>query len=187
MTAKVVLDANVLYSARLRDLLMELAVSQILELVWTKRIEDEWIKAILRHRPDLSRQLRRTAAEMRLALPDARIDLIGRELDDYGLPDPDDAHVVAAAIASGTAVIVTFNDGDFPHRIVKPLGIETSSPDNALLACSKRDPEGVFAAIATVRARLRAPTISGNEYVSGLVRAGCPRFAAWVKVRVSSI
>jgi hypothetical protein len=40
MPAKVVLDSNVLYSARLRDLWMELGVAGLVSLVWTERIED---------------------------------------------------------------------------------------------------------------------------------------------------
>jgi hypothetical protein len=60
MPVKVVLDANVLYSARLRDLWMELGVAGLVSLVWTDRIEAEWVAAVLRSRPDLERHLRRT-------------------------------------------------------------------------------------------------------------------------------
>ena len=41
MPAKIVLDANVLYSARLRDLWMELGVAGLVHPVWTDRIEFE--------------------------------------------------------------------------------------------------------------------------------------------------
>src|SRR5262245_46171865 len=61
MPRRVLLDANVLYSARLRDLWMELGVSALIDLVWTERIEHEWMPAVLRSRPESEQHLRRTA------------------------------------------------------------------------------------------------------------------------------
>jgi predicted nucleic acid-binding protein len=187
MALKVVLDANVLYSARLRDLLMELAVAGIFDVVWTKRIEDEWVEAILRNRPNLRRQILRTASEMRRALPDARVDTDTVKAADISLPDADDAHVVAAALVSNATAIATFNVSDFPNGVLEPLGIDATSPDELLLSLAERDPEGVLAAVATVRARLRAPPVRALEYASGLKRAGCPRFAAWVASRAAFV
>ena len=42
--------------------------------------------------------------------------------DRLNLPDPDDRHVVAAAIRCQAAVIVTSNVKDFPKEILDPLG-----------------------------------------------------------------
>jgi hypothetical protein len=49
------LDANVLYPAPLRDLLLQLAVTDIFRARWTEDIHREWIEALLRTRPDLDR------------------------------------------------------------------------------------------------------------------------------------
>lgn len=187
MTRKVVLDANVLYSARLRDLFMELAVAGVIEIVWTRRIEEEWIAAVLRERPGLSRQLRRTAAQMRRALPDARI-----EVEDEGkpiavLPDPDDIHILAAALTSDAGAILTFNVSDFPASILGPLEIEALTPDQYLLRMAATDSEGVVAAAATVRARLLAPPVVASVYAASLARTGCPRFAAWLGARLDYV
>ena len=55
------LDASVLYSAPLRDLLLELAVSDVYRAKWSNEINDEWINALLSNRSDLKReQLERT-------------------------------------------------------------------------------------------------------------------------------
>ena len=57
MTSPVVLyDACVLYPAPLRDLLLQLALTDLYRAKWSKHIHDEWIRALLQDRPDLKRQ-----------------------------------------------------------------------------------------------------------------------------------
>ena len=73
MRIKIVLDANVIYSARLRDLWMELGSTGLAQIRWTARIETEWIEAVLRTRPELRKHLQHTAALMREFIPDAVI------------------------------------------------------------------------------------------------------------------
>ena len=50
-----VLDANVLYPAPLRDLLMRLAVADVFAAKWSERIHEEWIRNLLLKRTDLTR------------------------------------------------------------------------------------------------------------------------------------
>jgi len=45
------LDANVLYPAPLRDLLLQLAVADLFRAKWTADIHREWIGALLRNEP----------------------------------------------------------------------------------------------------------------------------------------
>jgi len=55
-----VLDANVLYPAPLRDFFMRLAV-KLYQPKWTDKIHEEWIRNVLKDRPDLTlAQLTRT-------------------------------------------------------------------------------------------------------------------------------
>lgn len=49
----VVYDARVLYPAALRDFLMHLAITNLFEARWTDMIHDEWIRNVLKDRPDL--------------------------------------------------------------------------------------------------------------------------------------
>ena len=49
------------------------------------------------------------------------------------LPDPDDRHVLAAAIRGRTDVIVTANVRDFPPEILTPFEIEAQHPDEFVM------------------------------------------------------
>jgi len=56
-----VLDANVLYPARLRDLLIRLAIAGLYQARWTERILGECFDNLVADRPDLpADRLRRT-------------------------------------------------------------------------------------------------------------------------------
>ena len=58
-------DANTLYGATLRDLLLQLGVDKVLSLKWTDAVHDEWTRAIVRSRPDLADRVERTRAAHR--------------------------------------------------------------------------------------------------------------------------
>jgi predicted nucleic acid-binding protein len=50
---RAVLDANVLYSAFLRDVLLQLSAANLFLPYWSERIHEEWTRNLLAHRPDL--------------------------------------------------------------------------------------------------------------------------------------
>ena len=123
MTARpiVVYDANVLFPAQLRDLLMRLAVAGLVRTHWSEKIHEEWMEGVLVSRPDLRReQLERTRTLMEQALPSARVEGYERHVASISLPDPNDRHVVAAAMEVEAEVIVTFNLRDFPQSVLQP-------------------------------------------------------------------
>lgn len=73
----VVLDACVLYPAPLRDFLMHLTLLDSFRARWTEKIHSEWIRNVLKSRPDLNlEQLERTKNLMNFARPR----LFGRKL-----------------------------------------------------------------------------------------------------------
>lgn len=67
------LDANVLYPAPLRDLLLQLAVTDLFKARWTADIHREWIEALLRIEPARNR----TALERTRGLMDKATRLSG--------------------------------------------------------------------------------------------------------------
>lgn len=99
------LDANVLYPARLRDLLIRLDVAGLYQARWTDQILDECFRSITEDRPDLSSErLARTRRHMNAALPAATVDDYEGLIADQDLPDPDDRHVLAAALKAEAGV-----------------------------------------------------------------------------------
>jgi len=111
------LDASVLYSAPLRDLLMHLAVGGLYAARWTDRIHDEWTRSLLQNRPDRTRaRLQRTRDLMNSALLDSLISGYEELIPRLRLPDPNDRHVLAAAIHAGADLILTMNLRHFPVR-----------------------------------------------------------------------
>src|ERR1051325_1105511 len=124
----VILDACVLYAAPLRDLLLWLALSH--RPRWTGMIHEEWMRSLLNDRPLLARdRLERTRDLMNQAVPDCLVTGFEGLIDGLALPDPDDRHVLAAAIHGGAETIVTYNLTDFPVDTLAVHGIQAQHPD----------------------------------------------------------
>ena len=170
---RALLDANVLYPATLRSLLIDLSVMGVYQAHWTDEIHDEWIRNLLLNRPDLDLvNLQRTRELMDRALDTARITGYEVLIAQLQLPDPDDRHVVAAALQGEVELIVTQNLKDFPEAGLKPLGLTAVHPDRFVGDLLKAQPEEVLEALRRGRARYRAPALSAEEMLTMLERQG---------------
>jgi predicted nucleic acid-binding protein len=168
-----VYDACVLYPAPLRDFLMWLGLSGRFRARWSMQIHDEWKRSVLRDREDLSaEQLNRTSDLMDLAIPDALVTGHEALIDSLQMPDPDDRHVLAAAIRCGASVIVTFNEKDFPPEALEPFGIEAQHPDLFIDNLFDLDPAAVVTAAQRQRGQLKHPPISVDDYLAILRKQG---------------
>lgn len=169
-TFTAVYDACVLYPAPLRDFLIWLALTGTFRARWTERIHDEWTRAVLRKHPDQTDALARTRQLMNDAVPDCLVD--GYEAIAHGiaLPDPDDVHVLAAAIRCGASVIVTFNLKDFPEKVLAPYGIEAQHPDEFVDYLFDLHPAAVVEAASRQRANLKHPPMDVDRYLDNLLR-----------------
>jgi predicted nucleic acid-binding protein len=172
----VVLDACTLYPAALRDVLMRLAVHRLILARWTDAIHDEWIEAVLRGRPDLSRErLQRTRELMDLHAGDSLVVGYERRMNDLKLPDADDRHVLAAAIEAEADMILTWNLRDFPEAAVSPHGIRAESPDTLLALIFDADRDGFVRVLREARLSLKQPPVSAADYVEILRAQGLTR------------
>ena len=167
------LDASVLYPAPLRDLLLELAVSDLYRAKWSDAVHEEWIDALLRARDDLTRErLDRTRNLMNAHVRDALVVDFEDMVEVLDLPDPNDRHVLAAAIKGRADLIVTTNLKDFPVDILTRWRIEAMHPDTFLVHQFHLSQPDFLMAVRSVRSRLKAPPVSAEEYLDTLRRHG---------------
>ena len=165
----VVYDACVLFPAPLRDLLMRLALVGLFRARWSAQIHEEWLRSLLEKRPELTRaQLERTRDLMNTSVLDSLV--TGHEplIEAIVLPDPDDRHVVAAAIRCGADAIVTYNLKDFPEAALQPLGIEAQHPDDFVLCQIDLGLAVVLRARREQRAALKNPPRSLDDFLNTL-------------------
>lgn len=179
MAFVVLYDACVLYPAAVRDLLIRVANAGIVQGRWTERILDETFRNIAEQRPDLSPDnLARTRHLMTRAVPDCLVTDYESLEASLVLPDPDDRHVLAAAIRAGAQVIVTTNLRDFPEAALAPYDIEAKHPDDFILDSIDIAPGAVIECLVRQAAALRQPPQTPGEVVDTLRDAGLVRSAA---------
>ena len=168
-------DACVLYPAPLRDFLMRVAMTDLFRARWTDQIHEEWIGAVLKDRTDLKReQLERTRDLMNTHVRDCVVTGYEPLIAGLTLPDPDDRHVLAAAIRTRAHVIVTFNMDDFPKDVLAPLGIEAQHPDEFISHLIDLAPGAVCSAAKRQREALINPPKSVEEFLDALARQRLP-------------
>lgn len=174
----VVFDACVLYPAPLRDLLLELSSSGLFRARWSDEIHDEWVRNLLKNRPDLTlAALQRTRELMNAAVLDCLVANYHPLIRAIDLPDPDDRHVLAAAIHCNADAIITFNLKDFPVDVLAAYDIEAQHPDEFLHHQFGLDDASMIRAAARCRARLQNPVKSGDEYLRCLEEQQLPQLA----------
>lgn len=167
------LDANVLYPADLRSFLMYLAVPGIFRARWSADVHEEWMSNLLENRPDLSRtKLERTRELMDRHAPGALVTGYEHLIPALHLPDPDDRHVLAAAIRGNADVIVTSNIRDFPAEVLEEYDIEVQTPDEFVLHLIGLYPDEVRNAAEEHRCALHNPSKTLDEYLDTLERQG---------------
>lgn len=172
-------DACVLYPAPLRDLLMNLALTDLFRARWTSAIHEEWIRNLLESRPDLTRaRLERTRDQMNLYVRGCLIEGYEGLIPTLTLPDPDDRHILAAAIQGEANVIVTFNLRDFPPATLQQYGIVTQHPDIFVSDLLSMDTSRTLEAVQAQRANLRNPPNTASELLDTPERQGLTQTVA---------
>ena len=152
---------------------MHVALTDLYRAKWTDAIHDEWIRNVLKDRPDLkAEQLQRTRDLMNAHVRDCLVTGYESLIEAVTLPDPNDRHVLAAAIRAGADVVVSFNLKHFPEQSLKPYGIEAQHPDEFLMFQLDLAPNIVAAAAKRHRASLKNPPKDVEEYLATLEAQG---------------
>ncbi len=152
---------------------MHLALTGLFRATWSAGVHEEWICALLRNRPDLSRErLERTRMLMDQHASDALITGYEDLIPGLQLPDPNDRHVLAAAIRGRADVIVTANLRDFPAETLAEFGIDAQHPDEFVLHLIDLAPGIVAEAAQHHRESLKNPPKTVDEYLTTLEALG---------------
>ena len=157
---------------------MWLGSTGLIQPRWSETIKQEWLENLLNHRPDLERsRVERTAVLMNQVLPKAKVALTGTTLD-VKLPDPDDGHVLQAAVTAGASYMLTFNLSDFPEDVCQSLGIIVIHPDSFLVQLGQLHQEEMRGTLLKLQQQKLNPPVSWSEMAQAFARAGLPQFAA---------
>lgn len=138
------IDACVLFAPLVRRIVLGAAQAGSFRPFWSVRVLDEWqIAAARRHGAAAEAEVVAARKDIAGRFPDAAA--LADETVEAGLrlPDPADAHVLAAAIGAGAGVLLSFNLRDFPRRALAPSGIRAAHPDGFLWECLSRRPDEI--------------------------------------------
>lgn len=172
----VILDANVLYNAAVRDTLLRAAAIGLYRVHWSPRILDEAFRNMLADArlksPEAAARLR---AQLRTHFPEAQVEPADAQIDAMK-NDPDDRHVAAAAVLAHAQVIVTFNTRHFPDQALEPYGIEAQHPDEFLCHLLDLAPSLMRQVLGDQAAALRMPPMTVHQLLVRLAK-DAPMFA----------
>lgn len=178
-----VVDANVLYSIELTDLLLTFAAHRLVRLHWSPTILDE-VRRNLAKRVDLTPEaIVYRIDRMNLAVP-AALDEAPEALVAAMPIAEHDRHVLALAVHVEADSIVTFNLRDFPAATCEPYGVAVVDPDSFAVAVVEGDPARVHAALADIARRRTRPAMTVHDILDRFATV-LPSFVSRVRATAS--
>lgn len=93
----VLVDANVFFAPRMRDLFMHLHEAEVLSVHWTREIEGEWTRNVIAKQGAAPEAIQLCLAGMRDAAEGWEVRGYSKHIDRFEAVDPKDRHVAAAA------------------------------------------------------------------------------------------
>lgn len=174
-----VLDACVLVPMPLCDTLLRLAEDPAMyRPLWSEAILTEVGTTLARNLNLTPAQIERRLRSMREAFPEASISVPPElPLGLNGIPDPDDRHVLAAAIRGQAHAIVTRNVRHFPDVYLDSYNVMCQTPDDFLTHQFHLNPAQILEKLDAQAAGIR----QGREQVIALLRPTVPGFIALVE------
>jgi predicted nucleic acid-binding protein len=169
----VLYDANALYPNSQRDLLIRIARAGLVQAKWSQQVVEETVRALARNLPNKPKEsLERLAGLINESVPDCLVTGYEPLIEGLKLPDPDDRHVLAAAIKAGAQVIVTANLKDFPADDLRPWNVEAKSPDDFVLDQIHINDKVVFACVQQIADSRKRRPASVRDVLGELERSG---------------
>jgi len=182
----VLADANVLYSRVLRDYLLYAATVDVVEVRWSTMILAEAIEHLIANVAGFDAEAGEwLLTAMNSAFPEAEVEPDREAVEvvtELRLPDEDDRHVLAAAVAADVDVLCTDNLKDFPADAMDEVGIQLMSADDLLSLLVAEFGDEMLAVHRLVVSRF--PRATDDSTLAALRRAGATRTADHIAGRL---
>ncbi len=178
-----VLDACVLIPLPLCDTLLRAAERGMYRVHWSEDILSEVERNLIEQLNVPPEKAARRLLLMQEAFEEALVagyQPIVQNMTNHA----NDRHVVAAAIVSGSQVIVTANLQHFPERSLEPYGIEAQSPDEFLTNLFDLYPDVMVQILREQVSALRSPQTTIEEILRSIAR-DAPTFSELISSRLS--
>ncbi len=180
---KVLIDANILYPTVLRELVLDYAATGAFEPLWSDRILEEWRRTAQRQSDRDGVIAEGEIAMVNARFPEAAVTVSSETEARLALPDPDDVHVLAAAIDGGAEELLTMNLKDFPNNALNAEGLIRRDPDGFLLEAFHNDTKALEGVVAQVLERAARHGIDVSNQRALLKKARLPRLAKALDLR----
>ena len=169
------LDANVLHAAAVRDFLLRLAEAGVVDVRWSGAVLDETRRS-LEGRGLAAHQVDRLINALRTAFPEAEVHGFEELIPEMDCADPEDRHVLAAAVASEADFLVTDNSDDFPVDSGERYDVAITTADQVAATLVRADPQMAAGIGRAQIADLTNPPTTEKEFLERLART-LPHFA----------
>ena len=177
----VILDANVLYPFRTRDVLFSFAQAGLFRARFTDEILNEWAHNLIRNKPQLEDSILQQKAAIHASFKECFVAGYAPLIPGLTLPDEEDRHVLAAAIKCSAQIIVTENHKDFPIDVLEKYGVETLGADDFLANTYDLFPKESVKVLKQVRLRYNNPSFNPTDFLLDLTKQGLSKLAAMVR------
>lgn len=179
-----VLDACVLVQAPVRDILLRLFERRLFLGRWSDEIIAEMTRTLQSKLGRTPEQAAYLVEQLQEHFPDAWAEPGYRELIPVLTNDEKDRHVLAAAVKSGSEVIVTYNLKHFPEDALNAHGVSAKHPDEFLIDLYYIDGEIVIHELHEQGANLREPRTI-EQVLKALEVCRCNQFAKLIRDKLS--
>lgn len=187
------IDASALFGALKRNLLLSLAEADLYRVRWSAQILDETERALAEHFAERGEQAAAEKAKhsrqgIELAFPDASVSGHEALIDCmHALRDPNDRHVLAAALKTRASIIVTENLRHFPTQALWPLDLEAKSSDEFIADTIDLDIGRAVAAVRQMRERFNRPEMSADDLLLLMEARGLTLTVNMLREHVASL
>lgn len=177
------LDANILYPFRKRDILLSYSHKGLFRARWTHEILDEWSNNLLSDKPELTDSILSQQQAMLEYFPEALVINYNNLSHHLNLPDKNDNHVLAAAIKCNAQHIITDNLKGFPNSILEQYDTEAISADEFIFRTSELYETEAISVMRELIKKYKNPAFTVPEFIMDLNAKGLPKFASWLQER----